>query len=132
MSYVMVPVPAEIKDQVMAVIGQLAFADALANWDSEALREFLAEVSEEERALIDQLVEAAGLGRRLVRHQLADSLDVSDHELDATIIELNRRAGASGNPWLIMVTRGEEAEASPEVETIYIVATVAETIRSFG
>ena len=130
MSYVMVPVPEEIKDQVMAVIGQLAFSDAMTKWEPDVLVGFVEQASEPERAIISELVEASEQVNNPTRRMLGTKLELSDTELDAHITELNRRSGDSGNPWLVMVTKAHEAEQTYSNEIISLPRQVAEIIRN--
>lgn len=132
MSYVMVPVPEEVRDQVMAVIGQLAFADALSEWDADALLQFVAELSEQEREIIDVLMEASAKNQRLSRRQVEAELEMSADDLEDSIIALNRKVATTGNPWLILVSKGEEDDGTPSSDAVYLPRKVCEIIRSAG
>ena len=129
MSYVMMPVPEEIVDRVMATIGEIAFREALSNWDADTLVDFYQQASVPERSIIDQLVEASAGSTRLSRRALATQLGFSEPELDGHVTELNRRASEAGQPWLVMVARSDADDLTPSSETMYLLQKVADIIR---
>lgn len=128
MEYVMVPVPEELRSEIMGVIGEIAFREALSNWDTDALTTFYREASESEKDLIDRLVDASRTSTRRSRRALAVDLGLTESELDVQATEVNQRAAAEGNPWLIMSSKSSDDASEPAASSLYLISNVADAL----
>lgn len=102
MNYVMVPVPEELRKQIMVFITQLTFHDTWVNWDPELLDEILGALDEDESALMDLLIMDYEQGTARTADQLARALGCTIERLSELRSSINERCDNHHKPPLVV------------------------------
>lgn len=101
MPYVMVPVPEEHVEEVMAfVLREVAKAN-LRPWDAEAVTALFHEVDEASRSLLAYAARAAMTGTDTSEAQAADMVQLSVREVAGIMRDLNETAREADRPMLL-------------------------------
>lgn len=101
MPYVMVPVPEEHVEEVMAfILREVAKANQL-DWDEASIATLFHEVDESTRSLLAYAARASMSGTDLSEVQAADLMQLSQREVAGIMRELNELARQENRPTLI-------------------------------
>ncbi|MFP5256347.1 MAG: hypothetical protein ACLGI8_10920 [Acidimicrobiia bacterium] len=101
MPYVMVPVPEEHVEEVMAFILREVARANLQPWDAEAIATLFYEVDEASRSLLAYAARASMAGTDISEAQAADMLQLSTREVAGIMRDLNETAREASRPTLL-------------------------------
>lgn len=132
MPYVMVPVPEEHVEEVMAFILREVARANLQPWDSEAISTLFHAVDEASRSLLAYVARASMAGTDISEAQAADMVQLSAREVAGIMRDLNETARDASRPTLLAtrtVTETLPNGRTTEKRVLWISDEIAPLIR---
>lgn len=128
MPYVMVPVPEEHEQELMAEVLRMSLRKSLGEWEVEPLRAVFEESEPTARALITVLARASNDKRTLSRKQIAEATGAASADLVGLSDQVNARCITRKMPYLILTAPEKDVGGAATGEVLVIGSVAAQLL----
>jgi hypothetical protein len=129
MSWVMVPVPEELAEEVHVLLMQLMFRARMPDWDLESLAAHAEQLDDDALAVVTTVARASRTVGNIDAEDMARSLDIAERELLGLVRELNETRKRPSPPELVFVRPGPPRTLFMVESTAWAVAELEDSGR---
>jgi hypothetical protein len=129
MSWVMVPVPEELAEEVQVLLMRLMFRANMPDWDLESLRAHADQLDDDALAVVTTVARASRTVGSVEAEDLTRSLGVGERELLGLVRELNETRITPAPPELVFVRPGPPRTLFMVENTAWAVAELEDSGR---